>query len=201
MIESDGDTGAVSPASPEVSPVPGLPLQTPSQSAPQARTSQDIRRERWKATSPDKPLSKRERLFVAEYVKDMSASDAIKRMGRGGKHPSQRAYEYMQRPNVQKAIEVYVLEREQASRVTVEQLRNEYGKIAMMRATGDLLWSHKLQAMKELGSHLGMFKPEQQVTVPVQFVINGLGSPDIQSPDDHASSVPVMLIEKVAKGS
>lgn len=49
-------------------------------------------------------LSAKEKVFVAEYLKDFNATQALIRTGHKGKNASQSAYQLLQKPSVQTAI-------------------------------------------------------------------------------------------------
>lgn len=179
----------------------------PTDSLSQAPTAKSKKRAYWDSIPEDKPLTKLQRSFVAEYLKDLKPADAMRRCGREA-CASVRAYELMQRPNVKKAIEDGVKARETASDVTIEKLRNRYSRFAFAEHEGPILASHVLTALDRLGNHLGMFKPETSVIVPVQFNIQGGpplqidngNSPQTitQSPPERAtvSAAPLLTVDK-----
>ena len=157
------------------------------------------RKAKWKAIDPDKPLTRRERIFVSEYAKDMNGTGAVQRCGWKGKNPNRRAHELMQRNNVAKAIEAVVSERDRANEVTVERLVKAYCEFAFAQHVGPILPSHRLQALEALGKHKRMFQPEAQVTVPVQFVFVGApGSSEMAEPIQSAMELPKTAIEPPA---
>lgn len=147
------------------------PLATDSLS--QARTGVSRKRAYWNSIPEDKPLTRLQRSFVAEYLKDQHGANAVRRLGRVNGKPDHRAWEWLQHPNVRKAVEDGVKAREDESAVTVESLRKRYSRFAFAEHEGPILASHVLTALDRLGNHLGMFKPETSVIVPVQFNIQG----------------------------
>lgn len=128
------------------------------------------------AIDPDKPLTRRERVIVAEFAKDMNLSAACARSGLV-RNPDRRAHEIQQRANVRKALDNVALERERASEVSVERIVKQYETYAFSKVTGPILPSHALQALEALGKWRRMFQPEAQVTVPVVFQF--IGGPEM----------------------
>lgn len=162
--------------SPEEFPKPSYPKTE----GPNAHA---IRKARWAAIPEDKPLTKRERLFVAEYMIDLSGSAALKRLGRGGSNPNSRAIEIMKRANVAKAIESAVEARTKASQVTIEKLEKRWADYAFAQSVaGPVQHNHVLTALEHLGKLKGFYKPETQTVVPVVFQF--LGAPSL--PTDAA---------------
>src|SRR5665213_1662861 len=66
-----------------------------------------------------KTLTKRHRLFVAEYIVDLNATQAMLRIGFKGRRPDIAASRLMQLPHVQAAVELAMQER--MNRVGVRQ--------------------------------------------------------------------------------
>lgn len=139
------------------------------------------------------PLGYREALFVQAYMNNAcNGTEAMRKLGYGGKNPDVASVNYLKRPRVQKAVKMALDELRKAEEPTVERVRTEYAKLAFAKYEGQLLAGHKLQALKDLGNHLGMFKPENAVTVPVQ--INILGGPDLAGfTGDSSGQVSVTL--------
>lgn len=128
------------------------------------------RKAAWAAIDPDKPLTRKERAFIAEYAKDLNASAALQRAGvTRGKRVDMLASRIMKRANVAKAAESVALERERASEVSVERIVKQYSTYAFSEGTGPILHSHVLQALEMLAKWKRMTAPESVVTVPVQF--------------------------------
>lgn len=152
-----------------------------------------------------KRLSLKEQAFVAEYMIDMNAQGAWKRLGFSNRLCT--GNEMLKRPHVMAEVENRIRLRDQAissvRNVTLDMLKAEYGRLAMAQAEGPLLYGHKLQAMDRLGNHLGMFKPEQVSVTPVQFVINGLGDANAieQTVTVEPTTPNVLTVEKKAKGT
>lgn len=77
-----------------------------------------------------KPLSLRHRRFVAEYLKDLNATQAYLRAGYAPRGAQANASKLLQRPRVQAAVEAGQQRVAQALEVTVARLAQEYARIA-----------------------------------------------------------------------
>lgn len=151
------------------------------------------RKKRWLSIPLDKPLTRREKLFIAEYLKDLDGSAAMRRIGRGGKNPDRRSHDMMLRANVRNAIDSAVAERERACEVSIERLEKEYSNMAFGQYVGPLLASHKLQALDSLAKMKGAFKPETQTVIPVQFVF--LGAPPLEEQPSGSSQTAILDLQ------
>src|ERR1017187_7202448 len=118
----------------------------------------------------DDALTYREHLFVGSYVLNgRNATEALRRIGFGGKNPDVSAARYMARPRVQKAIQDRLKVAEKTQEVTVERLEARYAEFAFASVKGPVTATHALSALDKLGSHLGMFRPDTVTMVPVTF--------------------------------
>lgn len=169
------------------------PLNEPSAKPYRPYASEADRRARRAAIPADKPLTRRERVVIAEYAKDLNLTQAMVRSGRGGKHPDRRAFEFQQRGNVASALEAVVTQREKSSEVSVERLVQRYSEYAFTQGTGPVLHSHVLQALEMLAKWKRMTAPETQVVVPVQFVF--IGAPDISQEPSKTLESSVKTME------
>lgn len=151
------------------------------------------RKAAWAAIDPDKPLSKRERVFIAEYAKDMNASAALQRAGwTKGKRVDLLASRLMKRANIAKAAEAVALAREKDSEVTVERIVKQYSTYAFSEGTGPILHSHVLQALEMLAKWKRMTAPESVVTVPVQFTF--IAAPELVQDGKLLEAQPTLAL-------
>jgi hypothetical protein len=127
------------------------------------------------------PLTPLQRVFVAEFMKDMNATAAYRRLGRACRHPAKRAQEMLVRPGVKAAIDAALSAREEAAQISAERLRTELAGIAFGPQNGPVSPSHRLAAIKQLGQMLGVFKAEAATAVPIQ--INIIGGPPLPTED------------------
>ncbi len=144
------------------------------------------------AIDPDKPLTRRERVIVAEFKKDLNLTAACARAGLV-RNPDKRAHEVQQRANVRKALDNATIEREKASDVSVERLVKRYSDYAFSEGTGPILHSHVLQALEMLAKWKRMTAPESVVTVPVTFQF--IGAPDLAQESSKTLESSVKTIE------
>ncbi len=157
-------------------------------------TSWQDRKAAWAAIPPDKPLSKRERVFIAEYAKDMNASAALQRAGWAkAKRIDLLASRLMKRANVAKAAEAVALAREKESEVSIDRIVKAYSEFAFSEHIGPILPSHRLAALDSLAKWKRMFQPENQVTIPVTFQF--IGAPDLPPDSSNTLESAVKTIE------
>jgi len=141
-------------------------------------------------------LTYREQLFVGSYVlSGCNATEAMRRIGFGGKNPDVSAARYMARPRVQRAIQDRIRASQQAQEVTVERLKARYAEFAFAAYEGTVTPSHCLAALDSLGKHLGMFKPEQVTMAPVTFQFIG-GPPLFQDDGSSAKTIEAKLPDR-----
>jgi hypothetical protein len=127
-----------------------------------------------KAIGPD-GMTIRERQFVGQmYLNGFNPVAACKTLNLGGKRPDTAASTLMARPAVREAVAERQMRIEKRTEGTVAELVAELAAMALSKFDGPLTASHKLEAIKTLGNHRGMFKPDQTVVIPVTFqFLNG----------------------------
>lgn len=166
---------------------PAKPLRSDGKRFPSSAERMAKRR----AIDPDKPLTKRERVIIAEFAKDLNLSGAVARSGLL-RNPDKRANEIKQRANVAKALERVVEEREKASEVSVERIVKQYSTYAFHEGTGPILHSHVLQALEMLAKWKRMTAPESVVTVPVQFTF--IAAPELVQDGKLVEAQPTLAL-------
>lgn len=135
------------------------------------------RHDKLKAIAPDKPLTRKEQAFVAEYLIDMNGSAAMRRLGRKNS-VDKRANEMLARGNVRKAVDTVLAAREKAVEISIDKLEKrwaDYAFCALDKIAGPIQHSHVLTALEHLGKLKGAYKPETQTVIPVVFQF--LGAP------------------------
>ena len=85
-------------------------------------------------------LTDRERLFVAEYLVDLNATQAATRAGFSGHRPDVYAVRLMKKPAVLIAIKRGMERREQRTNITADRVLREYEKIAFANAGDFMDW-------------------------------------------------------------
>jgi len=98
------------------------------------------------------PKTKKQKLFVQEYLVDLNASAAARRAGYSPKTAFRMGQENMQKPAIRAAIQRFMAERERRTEVTQDRVLQEYARIAFLDPRqfvdedGNLLPLHKLSA-------------------------------------------------------
>ena len=101
-------------------------------------------------------LNDKQRLFIAEYLKDLNAQAAAIRAGYAPKGASARGSQLLKNPDVLQAIHRAMRDRERRCGVTQDQVI--YGLMEEAEYYGpNCMHSARVSAWKALGLHLGMF--------------------------------------------
>ena len=120
-------------------------------------------------------LTEKQKLFVQEYLVDLNATQAAIRAGYKEKAARSVGAENLTKPDIQKAIQSAIKERQDRTGITQDRVLKELGKVAFADANdsseSDLKYSNKLKALEMLGKHLGIFeRPEKTTDEGVQIV-------------------------------
>lgn len=106
---------------------------------------------------------------------DLNATQAAIRAGYKEKAARSVGAENLTKPDIQKAIQSAIKERQDRTGITQDRVLKELGKVAFADANdsseSDLKYSNKLKALEMLGKHLGIFeRPEKTTDEGVQIV-------------------------------
>lgn len=120
-------------------------------------------------------LTEKQKRFVQEYLVDLNAAQAAIRAGYKEKAARSVGAENLTKPDIQKAIQSAIKERQDRTGITQDRVLKELGKVAFADANdsseSDLKYSNKLKALEMLGKHLGIFeRPEKTTDEGVQIV-------------------------------
>lgn len=120
-------------------------------------------------------LTEKQKRFVQEYLVDLNATQAAIRAGYKEKAARSVGAENLTKPDIQKAIQSAIKERQDRTGITQDRVLKELGKVAFADANdsseSDLKYSNKLKALEMLGKHLGIFeRPEKTTDEGVQIV-------------------------------
>jgi phage terminase small subunit len=97
----------------------------------QPASARRVSRRRWPAAvGPEHPLTKREQLFVAEYLVDLNGAQAAIRAGYKPQNARAQASRLSTKANVQRALEEAYKAREARTQVTADSTVRELGRIA-----------------------------------------------------------------------
>ena len=120
-------------------------------------------------------LTAKQQLFVAEYLKDLNATQAAIRAGYSEKTAFSIGAENLSKPLIQEALQKAMKKRSERTEVSVDLVVNELLKIATDEAGDEtnshLKYSNKMKALELLGKHLGMFSEKIQVEMPEGGVV------------------------------
>lgn len=89
---------------------------------------------------PDAPLTKKEALFVDEFVKDGDGAKAIKRAGYSPKYADRAAHVVLQRPWVQKAVAIRFAEVKSIAVAEATDILEGYTAIVNAELTDYMRW-------------------------------------------------------------
>lgn len=109
-------------------------------------------------------LSPKQNQFVAEYTVDLNATAAAARAGYSEKTAAQMGYKLLKMPEIQKAIERAIADRESRTLITGDMVVQELAKIALSKVEDyyrdyglEIKTNDKIKALELLGKCLGFF--------------------------------------------
>lgn len=100
---------------------------------------------------PEKPLTRKQRQFVDEYLLDMNATAAARRAGYGARSAAQNGYGFLQRANVVAEVERRLAARRERLEVTAERVIAELARIAFADIGRIMDWSSGDVALRPVG--------------------------------------------------
>lgn len=119
-------------------------------------------------TKPIEKLSKKHRLFVDEYLVDLSAVNAAKRAGFSPRTARQAGYNLLQMPLIRQAVDAALAARAKKTGFTAEMVLSELALIGFIPLEqcrrGGVNVSDKRAALVDIGKHIGMFVDRHEVT-------------------------------------
>ena len=110
-------------------------------------------------------LTEKQKLFVAEYLKDPNAKGAAIRAGYSEKTAEQIGYQLLQKTSVAEAIAKAQKKREQRTEITADKVLKELASIGFndeKERTAD-----RLKALELIGKHLGMYTDKVETRVEI----------------------------------
>ena len=121
-----------------------------------------------KSTKPKKLTPKQER-FCQEYVIDFNATQAAIRAGYSKKTAHATGQENLRKPIISETIAKSKAKLADTAGVTVEQITEEFKKIAFGEVSKNLTYKNKIAALENLGKHIGYYeKDNAQQNVPIK---------------------------------
>lgn len=107
-------------------------------------------------------LTPKQQRFVAEYLKDLNATQAAIRAGYSAKTAEQQGYQLLQKTSVAEAVAEGQRQHTHEAGVTAQKVIGELSNIAF--ALAEERTSDRLKALELLGKHLVLFTEKQQHT-------------------------------------
>ncbi len=118
-------------------------------------------------------MTRRQKLFVKEYLIDLNATQAAIRAGYSKKTAGRTGYENLKKPEIAKAIQKAMNDRAEKLDISDERILKEIAEMAFAEPTKELNYSIKLKALELLGKHKVLFTEKIQhtgeVTIDVGF--------------------------------
>lgn len=106
-------------------------------------------------------LTEKQKAFVREYLVDLNATAAAKRAGYSEKTAYSVGNENLTKPEISKAIQKAMQERQERTQVTQDMVVQEISKVAFKDAAdfaeSELKYANKLKALEMLAKHLGLY--------------------------------------------
>ena len=106
-------------------------------------------------------LTEKQKAFVREYLVDLNATAAAKRAGYSEKTAYSVGNENLTKPEISKAIQKAMQERQERTQVTQDMVVQEISKVAFKDAAdfseSELKYANKLKALDMLARHVGLY--------------------------------------------
>ena len=80
----------------------------------------------------EKKLTAKQKLFVDEYLIDLNASAAARRAGYAKKRADQIGFENLKKPEISRAIQIRMADREKRTEISQDRVLQEYARIAFL---------------------------------------------------------------------
>ena len=119
-------------------------------------------------------MTRKQEVFVQEYLVDLNAAAAARRAGFAPKHASSYGAKLMGRPEIRAEVAAAMERRAKQTQRRAAQVLEELAGIAFAEASDEsgakLKVAGKLRALELLGKHWGLFEgaaagPAEQVTI------------------------------------
>ena len=112
-----------------------------------------------------KELTKKQSMFVKEYLIDLNATQSAIRAGYSAKTAQRIGSENLSKPLIEAAIQKAINERAAKVDVTAEDVLESIKRIRNMTEAGEK-WSDALRANELLGKHLKLFTDKHEHSGP-----------------------------------
>lgn len=124
-------------------------------------------RTRAQASAQRKTLTAKERMFVAEYLKDMNGAAAARRAGYAEKHSKQTAHDLLQREPVRRAVLEAIEQQKERTLVTADETLLSIQRNAL-KAEAVQEFASAIRGFELIGKRYKLFTDKVEVvnTVP-----------------------------------
>jgi phage terminase small subunit len=116
-------------------------------------------------------LTAKQRMFVAEYIVSLNATDAAKKAGYSERTAMEQGYQLLQKTSVQKALQEALNQREKRTGITADYVLNSLKQIADA-SMGAADYNPANKALELLGKHLKLFTDKIEADVKGTLEIN-----------------------------
>ncbi len=153
-----------------------------------------------------KNLTKKQAMFVKEYLLDFNGSGAVRRAGfKSTRRPDQMAHELLQKPEIATAVENAISERSKRLDLTADQIVKNIVRLAGLAEAAEK-FGEALKAQELLGRHLAMFTDRVEAPgAPDAIIINNYfgDDDDLQPPNRKIPKrieIPPVLVHSMPEG-
>ena len=117
-------------------------------------------------------MTRRQKLFVKEYLKDLNATQAAIRAGYSERTAGSLGQRLLKNVEIQKAIQKAMKKRERNTEITAERVLKEIAAIAFAPIDDKLNYRDKIKALELLGKHQALFVDRVEHSGEVNIVVD-----------------------------
>ena len=117
-------------------------------------------------------MTRRQKLFVKEYLKDLNATQAAIRAGYSERTAGSLGQRLLKNVEIQKAIQKAMKKRERNTEITAERVLKEIATIAFAPIDDKLSYRDKIKALELLGKHQALFVDRVEHSGEVNIVVD-----------------------------
>ena len=117
-------------------------------------------------------MTRRQELFVKEYLIDLNATQAAIRAGYSKKTANRIGARLLSNVVIQQAIQEAMRKREQNTGITAERVLKEIATIAFASVDDKLSYRDKIKALELLGKHQALFVDRVEHSGEVNIVVD-----------------------------
>ena len=117
-------------------------------------------------------MTRRQKIFVKEYLIDLNATQAAIRAGYSKKTANRIGARLLSNVVIQQAIQEAMRKREQDTGITAERVLKEIATIAFASVDDKLSYRDKIKALELLGKHQALFVDRVEHSGEVNIVVD-----------------------------